>query len=179
MPTNWTPLPDNDKPSPTRVALSKAITISVGLAFWMVSSWAVTHTVSRARLHLASKNWPTVTGDVQYNYVSGRLLGLFKSIRYEYEVDGEEFSDEKMRLGQSFEVRDTPWRPGRSAGQTVEVHYDPDDHSVSALDAGFNLLPCLPPLLAAICFGLGWPFLFGTDLPIKLWRKLRGQPETW
>lgn len=179
MAANWTPLPDNDKPSPTKVALSKAVTIVVGLALWMVASWAVSHTVGRARSHLASKNWPTVTGDVQYNYVARRGLGLFKSIRYEYEVDGEEFSDEKMRLGQRFEVRDIPWQPDRATRQTVEVHYNPDDHSVSALEAGFNLLPALPPILAAICFAAGWPFLLGTDLPIRLWRKLRGLPETW
>ena len=142
------------------------LTLYLGIAT-MVGGWA-------------SEGWPSVPGvvanseiETQYSNSNSTTRSNFTyhaSVQYDYEVEGETYSAERVSFGE-YGTGDGEYAQevvGRyPAGAEVTVHYDPDDPARAVLEPGLHGLPWFYLLL-------GTPiFLFGLALQRYLSRLSR------
>jgi hypothetical protein len=101
---------------------------------------------------VTSESWPIVEGRVLYSSTGGaNSVGNHQTeIRYEYFVAGQRRlgaasllarHDEAVALSQS-----------NRAGQSVKVHYDPDDPARSEIDPKLSWRDAILPLIALVIF---------------------------
>ena len=114
----------------------------------------------------ASTNWPTVEGVIKSAQIGdtgrpareGDSRSYHPEIRYEYLVDGETFTSERISFRlEGIQSHARPeiaeivasYRPGSK----VTVHYNPEDPSVSCLETGMNVGGLV--LIGMVCMAIG------------------------
>ena len=130
----------------TLIALAGIIAGGLLLIAGVVVGFAASAMVALAR---ASRRWPRTSGHV----VRSEILERQPLIRYQYQVEGEEFE------GRDIAVGDWPFRTARSAarrvqrypaGAQVTVYYDVRDPRVAMLEPGLSLDVLYLPVVATI-----------------------------
>jgi hypothetical protein len=112
--------------------------IGLGIAIW---GWSV---LSNAR---ASLSWPTTEGRVVFSEVDHSTDSeggdsYSADIVYRYEVDDQEYENDRVRFGENSSSNRGPAEDlveRYPVGRNVDVHYEPDDPDNSVLEPGVTL----------------------------------------
>jgi hypothetical protein len=130
----------------TLIALAGIIAGGLLLIAGVVVGFAASAMVALAR---ASRRWPSTSGHV----VRSEILERQPLIRYQYQVQGEEFEGRDIAAG------DWPFRTARSAarrvqrypaGAQVTVYYDDRDPGVAMLAPGLSRDVLYLPVVATV-----------------------------
>jgi hypothetical protein len=101
----------------------------------------------------AAKSWPTADGRIVSSVISRggtsrkKMRKYTPVIRYEYEVEGNRFTNDRLAFGLS--IGSKGWAEQKvkeyPRGQAVEVRHHPNKHGTAVLEtsASFNLLGLL------------------------------------
>lgn len=92
----------------------------------------------------STTNWPKVSGFVSASKTTSVLSYIHKEnhIAYSYEVDGETHTGNKIYFGGGS-------ASGYDIGQTVDVYYNPNNHSEAVLETGLRPSNVLVLMLGA------------------------------
>lgn len=157
--------------APKRQNAVMAVFLS-GFLFALGGTFLATIHWNEARLHLAARSWPVAQASVlSVSLAEERTSGdrgveteLVLRASYEFEVDGERFAGDRIRLSDRAKPHDRELMAlfgrlnfARLTDRTVLVSYDPADPARAMLDIGFSWKPAALRAgfgLAALSLGL-------------------------
>lgn len=112
------------------------------LAFSLIMSIGVTHTVQPLHLAFVSRGWPSVSATVVKSAIVGHCAktgGYTNSLLYSFEVDGHSFHGQRETFGIRFcgAESEAQERAGRYLeGSLLTIYYDPRDPNESVVFPG-------------------------------------------
>lgn len=119
--------------------------IFIPFALW--SSWK---TIQRAK---ASSAWPGVTGTITAAERKKVLLRSQPRVTYSYAVNGKSFTGQRISFATAMPPKETDAILARyPVGQTVPVHYAPENPAEAVLEPGNNRNVSAQFRMLLICF---------------------------
>lgn len=140
--------------------VKKATFVLMGIfgLFLVFGALAALSTVGEVRAGLASRDWPTVQGEVLTAQRRKSSMNM-KSLEYRYTVAGTDYTSTRAAFIRPPYI--DPIHRKYHAGMQVPVYYDPSRPARSVVEPGAPLLGVLAESLAAlIMFGIGGAGLY-------------------
>ncbi len=139
----------------------------VALGWMGVSLFSVQWAIGDMLLASASKNWPTVAGQISsarvVSHHAGRTTHHEALVRYQYTIGKRTLTGDRVAFGTV--VGDEKWAKSLvdryRPGQQVPVHVDPEDPQRAVLEPRLlsNEVYWVPPAMVLSWLFLGWLWL--------------------
>jgi hypothetical protein len=111
----------------------------LGGVFVLIAAWLAFRGVSNLCNGLASASWPEAEGRIVRSSLVGTPDGSHVEIRYQYSVEGTQYSSDKIAFGQAWTSSSKAEMVERYAkGTPALVRYRPSDPHVAVLETGFR-----------------------------------------
>ena len=119
----------------------------IAFPFLLWKAWQ-THQTAKA-----SVSWPTTTGTIATVERVKRLFRSLPRVVYAYAVDGKDYRSERVSFASGYRPKEVDEVLSRySVGQTVPVHYKPEQPGEAVLEAGSGPRVTAQIRILVVCF---------------------------